>query len=276
MTPANILVAYPYCTPPVLRALDIAAQRGARILIDSGGFTAHNSGKPISRDRYAEFLRALSVPIVGAFTLDVIGNPTATRENLNFLRDAGLNPWPIAPYGTPRAEIAAYAKESPRIGLGGLVASSAGRQRKDLKSYLAWVYKEVDPRTTHVLGVASPALAQVWGPASMDSAYWVSCKRFGAMRLYIGHGETVSIKRSEFKRHVISERDRLALASYGVLPHTFTSDAFWRGNPEPYMQVAARSQRRLMADCETMYGTHLFAACGNAAAILALVDGDAT
>ena len=76
----NVLMAYPYLTPPALKFWR-DNQDSIDMLVDSGAFTAWKSGNPIQLDDYCRFLDGLEMKPWRYFALDVIGDPAATEKN---------------------------------------------------------------------------------------------------------------------------------------------------------------------------------------------------
>lgn len=266
----NVLVAYPFCKPAVIDALADVHALGGRVLIDSGAFSAHNAGVVVTLKGYHTFLRSLPFAPYGYFALDVIGD--AERSDANYQRslDAGFSPWPVYTFGAPEADLERLIHTAPRVGLGGLVAGNRG-QMGQLKSYIQWVAQRVPMSKTHVLGVASPGLARAHRPASLDSAYWRSCARFGAVRLNLGTGKTATVMRSTVKKRGLNATQLRALRRHGLTPGQLADDNFWRSVGGRVAEVGAESYVELAADIEARCGTHLFAAAGAADAVQELI-----
>ena len=160
-----------------------------RILIDSGAFTAWNSGKYISVSDYGRWALDFKkqwehqVKSLYFFNLDVIGDQSASNTNLHKLEKMGLSPIPIFTYKADIKELIYYLQHYPYIGLGGLV----GLKPHDLDVWLAYCFKFVIGQykasgilpKIHLLGVTKePALIK-YPCYSSDSSTWVGCLRFG-------------------------------------------------------------------------------------------------
>ncbi|MBP1931775.1 hypothetical protein [Ammoniphilus resinae] len=72
---------------------------GLQVLVDSGAFSAWRAAEegkdvePIEVEAYAQFLLKHQDDILfGYFTLDVVGDPDATKENTDYLKSMGLKP----------------------------------------------------------------------------------------------------------------------------------------------------------------------------------------
>src|SRR5271169_933508 len=66
-----------------------------RALLDSGAFTAFKQGYQIDINEYCAFLKSPTFPIERYFMLDVIGDPKATKKNLEIMLKKGLKPIPV-------------------------------------------------------------------------------------------------------------------------------------------------------------------------------------
>ncbi len=86
----NILVAFPYFSQQVYRFLMDKDPSTFRLIVDSGAFTAWNTGKHISMEDYCKFLKTIpSHWEYKAVQLDVYGNPEQTYTNYLRMLDAG-------------------------------------------------------------------------------------------------------------------------------------------------------------------------------------------
>lgn len=260
---ASVLVAFPYCTPPVLDTLAGIVADGGRVLIDSGAFTAFNTGKVVRLADYHAFLRDLPFTPYGYFALDVIGDEVATHANYLASRDAGFTPWPVFTYGA-RLDSLAHFADAPRIGVGGLVSETRNGQRGTVKGYLRWLAQHLPFSRVHVLGVSSAGVAQVYRPASMDSSGWASAARFGSVLLYAGAGKIVKVERTVAKRRALKPAALDAIRQYGLTQADIASEAFWKDAEDTVVFHAARSAVRFARDIERRFGTVFFNAAVSA------------
>jgi len=124
-TPLNLLVAFPYMKPEVVE--QIRKLRHARILVDSGAFTAWKAGKSVDLDEYCRFIEALGDLPWRYFMLDVVGDPAATMKNYEIMLNRGFNPIPIFTRGEDPSVLEDYYKTSDVVGVGGLVGTRGNR-----------------------------------------------------------------------------------------------------------------------------------------------------
>lgn len=168
-----------------------AAPRGARLLIDSGAFTAHSTGKVFTPAAYAEWASEFKwrweakCRRIDFFNLDVIGDQDASWRNQAELEARGMSPIPIVTYGAEVRHLTHALTHYPWVALGGLVPHA--RDRKRLSAWLDTCfthvvarYKEtgVMPRV-HLLGLTQAWALDRYPVYSCDSSSWVSVLRYG-------------------------------------------------------------------------------------------------
>ena len=179
----NILVAYPYMTKGMILALQKAkdATEGRfRFLLDSGAFTAYNSGKEIKLDDYCRFIESLPFEPTGYFMLDVIGNPSATMKNYEIMLKRGFNPIPVFTRGEDFSVLEEFYRTSDYVALGGLVG---GKKNKKLY-FIQKSLKIANNRKMHLLGFTSYKYVRRFKPYSVDSSSWTSGTRFGSVSIF--------------------------------------------------------------------------------------------
>lgn len=265
MLPLNILVAYPYLKTRMLDMLTEASAAGARILIDSGAFTAHHAGTSIDLAQYMAMLKGLPFTPDAYFVLDVVGDAAATDVNLQRMRDAGLDPIPIYIRGEPPEKLGALYRYAPLVGIAGLAAS------KNAPGYLKWVMRHVGTRPVHWLGFSRGSYVAHYQPASLDCSSWESGGRYGALSLYAGAGRFVRTNRGEFTK---PPRASLAwlMQSYGVSAYDMRLEQNWRGSDSLGRMLNARSYVRYFADIEQRMGTRCYMAVAEVSRIRRLVE----
>lgn len=145
-----------------------------KIMLDSGAFSAHNSGVEIPLQDYIDFLKKHN-HIDIYYNLDVIGNAEETWKNQKIMEDNGLAPIPVYHVGEDKK----YLKkcfEYPYFALGGMV----GRPRPVLRSWLDRVF-EMAPyesdgtisNKVHGLGMTSWDYMCRYPWFSCDSSSWI-------------------------------------------------------------------------------------------------------
>jgi len=123
-------------------------------VMDSGAFTAYNSGIEICVDKYIEECHRLKKEdptLVEIFALDVIGDWKASMKNTEKMWEAGVEAVPCYHEGEPEQVLLDLAKRFPKIALGG-VANTRG-PKKD--QWAAQCFARVWPKRIHGFGFGS-------------------------------------------------------------------------------------------------------------------------
>jgi hypothetical protein len=178
----SLLLSYAYERVwfPLLPELHI---RG--FVLDSGAFTAHASGKPIKVEDYRDAVRRymdIGITISEVFSLDVIGDWKGTKQNTEYLWSQGIRAIPAFHYGEPEDVLLGYAKDYPKIALGGAV----GLPRKEKERWTQQCFARVWPKPIHGFGFG------LWAPEkfpfhSVDCSDWEgSAARFGQWKAFGG------------------------------------------------------------------------------------------
>ena len=196
----NLLLSFAYAADADLAQLRADLTCG-EIMLDSGAFTAHTTGKTIRLDDYAAYLQRWSGCWDHAVTLDVVGDPAATARNTRRLHERGLPVMPVFTRGQALIELDAMVRDHGYVCVGGLV----GMQRSDRAGLRARV--QILQRRAqdmgggiHALGVGSTPNLRATRPYSADSSAISQVFRFGRVAYWDGRN-VVSVK--------IDDRDRL-------------------------------------------------------------------
>lgn len=187
MTPVlDVLLSYAYHKTTDLAEVRDAIGPDARLMVDSGAFTAHSSGKPISLDAYTEFLETWAGVYDHAVTLDVIGDADGTTTNTRTLWDRGHRVLPVITVGTPFDTLKAYAADGHTyVAAGGLV----GMKRQVVRQYLAELQRQARDHgcRIHALGVGGARLITLTGVYSGDSSSAAQAPAWGAVAVWNGN-----------------------------------------------------------------------------------------
>lgn len=155
--------------------------------LDSGAFSAHNSGKRITYEDWRAVAR--NVDACEVFGLDVIGNPSATRANLERAWSDGIAAIPTFHHGSPWDWLEWCCAHSSKVALGGIA-------RKPDVVKTKWVgqcFARHWPHRFHGFGMASERLLQAYPFHSVDASSWAYAP--GAMGAWCGFtGKQVSLK----------------------------------------------------------------------------------
>jgi hypothetical protein len=248
--PVTVLLSYAYRSAALETAIaDFARTGGHSIIIDSGAFSAFTKGTPVELTDYLRWLGALPFTPAWYFTLDVIGDPDATRRNTAQMRAAGFDPVPIFTRGAPPDDLEAmYDAGAWLVGFGGIAVNKWGRA-----AYLRYVHRRhVRGRKVHWLGVGNMRLLAEHRPYSCDAVlynYVPSVQR--VIALYMGRGERAFLMHRNGRISTTSDTHRAyqALRAYGVDPGALD----W--NYRRMDCLGAQSQLRYVWDLSDQFGT---------------------
>jgi len=178
-----MLVSYAFFARDDLGALRANMPCG-RLLIDSGAFTAASVGKRIELSAYAEFLTTWAHVYDHAVTLDVIGDPVATRRNTHALHRKGINVLPVFTRGGTVADFDAMVRDSGYVCVGGGVGMPPTVVVKRLRALQ--VRAEELGGGIHALGVGNMTGLRSIRPYSADASNISGAFRFGTVVAYDG------------------------------------------------------------------------------------------
>jgi len=158
-----------------------------RWCLDSGAFSAHNSGAVITYEQWAEAAKGCDADEV--FGLDVIGDSKGTRRNLERAWADGIDAIPTFHFGEPWAALD-WCKESGRkIALGGCARIHHSRR-------LAWAqqcFARAWPVRVHGFACSSNEAVSLLPFDSVDATSW--CYAPGAMGAWAGYtGKQIQVK----------------------------------------------------------------------------------
>jgi len=156
-------------------------------VLDSGAFSAHNSGKEIRLAEYIEACRSLlghDPTLTEVYSLDVIGDHHASRVNCDLMWEAGVPAVPTYHHGEPEAVLLDLARTYPKIALGGAV----GLKPKYKMAWAAQCFARTWPKRIHGFGFGTFEMIVALPWHSVDASNWASgpCrygnwKRYGRM-----------------------------------------------------------------------------------------------
>jgi len=156
-------------------------------VLDSGAFSAHNSGKVINLQAYIDTAKRLietDGKLVEVFALDVIGDAKASLVNCEEMWRQGVEAIPTFHEGEPQEFLKHIAENYPKIAIGGV----AHRRGLGKMKFANQVFARVWPKKIHGFGFGTDAdiLALPWH--SVDATNWEigpcafgQWKKFGKM-----------------------------------------------------------------------------------------------
>lgn len=160
-----ILVALPWLDG--YRQSGLAPQR---TMLDSGAFSAWNSGKTIDLDQLVRVGRQNWTERVG---LDVIGDWRGSKQNAIRMRalDRGAS-MPVFHVGDPWDLLDFYCAHWPKVGLGGMVGSAGRGRAVGLRVWLDQVFARAWPHRFHAFGQTGADILFGYPFHSADSSSW--------------------------------------------------------------------------------------------------------
>lgn len=156
-------------------------------VLDSGAFSAHNSGTAISLQAYIDTAKRLletDGKLTEVFALDVIGDDKASLRNCEEMWKQGIPAIPTYHRGSPEAALKYLAANYPKIALGGVAMLRGDAKMKWANQCFARVW----PKKIHGFGFGteSQVLGLPWH--SVDATNWEigpcafgQWKKFGKM-----------------------------------------------------------------------------------------------
>ena len=181
--PVDMLVAYPDLKS-FRKTMEKAEPMGFRLhkrFLDSGAFSAFNSGKVIDHDALMAEQRKPGWDDIAS--LDVIGDWQASKANWEKERAAGVVTMPTFHIGDPWDLLAYYKANAPKVALGGI----APLQPKHRNPWLKQVFARAWPHKFHAFGVMREDILRELPFHSCDSTvWWYGVVRGGAYCLPTG------------------------------------------------------------------------------------------
>jgi hypothetical protein len=183
-TKLNVLYSYAYLrsNKALETELLLLSEKGLiNLLIDSGAFTAHNSGNPIDLPAYIEACKRYDGRCWQYVALDVIEDKEQTQENLNLMAKANLKPMPVLTTDEDVSMAMDMVAFNPHIGVPG------GTRTKG--DWMKQRFQQVDKVTDgyakiHGLGyVTFPEMYQL-PLKTVDSSTWTMGRRFGRVHYF--------------------------------------------------------------------------------------------
>jgi len=160
--PLNILVALPY-----IDAWEKIDALPARTILDSGAYSAWNSGKEIDIDQLiAESKKPQWDETV---SLDVIGDSEASMKNALYMKAKGASIFPVFHIGDPWEMLREYCLQFERVGL----SCRFGEGIKESMRWLEQCFAREWPHNFHSFGWVSRKMLMTYPFATVDTASYV-------------------------------------------------------------------------------------------------------
>jgi hypothetical protein len=265
----NILVAFPYFSQNIYKFLMDKDPSTFRLIVDSGAFTAWNTGKHISMEDYCKFLKTIpSHWEYKAVQLDVYGNPEQTYTNYLRMLDAGYKDvMPVFTRGDTVERLEEFYSYTDYIMFGGIAIGGEN------KNYVKWFCEVNKSRHAHWLGFVNVPFIKHYKPYSVDSSSAYSAQRFGNLQYYVGAGQLKTINRKDCAKRPPQSAINYLMKSGFTLKEILTlqnQDA-WEGGAHPPNNnpkglasfITVTNHLRRAIDVENNVGTKVYLAFGN-------------
>ncbi len=260
-----VLVSYAYARKDIQQFREIVERPHVDLLLDSGAFTAKNTGEVITLDEYCDFLDTWGSKIFRYLALDVVGDPKATDANLREMLKAGYKPVPVHVLGDDQRRMDELFEMSDYVACAGLRRPHKGGAPKE---YVAAKMKWAAGRDVHWLGYVREPMISAFRPYSCDSASWASAHMYGAARVYLGSGKWINTswdERESILRNKVAMRH---VNAAGFSAADVNDPLCWKNSRlEGYdsgrfmsMAITADSWVRYVIDIQRRYGTRIFLA----------------
>lgn len=140
-------------------------------MMDSGAFSAHNSGKAIDLNEYVECclkLRESDPTLVEIIALDVIGSGEGSLRNAVRMREQGVDAMPVFHIGEDWEILKEYAKGWDKVGL----SCRFGEPLKDSYRFYEQCFARIWPKKCHSFGWVDEKMLMRFPFHSSDSSSW--------------------------------------------------------------------------------------------------------
>jgi hypothetical protein len=140
-------------------------------MLDSGAFSAHNSGKTIQLSDYITHYRsvlATDPTLREIIALDVIGSAKGSLANSIAMRDAGLNVIPVFHFGDDWAILDEYCSGWSKVGL----SCRFGESKKESLGFYSKAFERHWPKRFHSFGWIEETMLGRFPFHSADSSSW--------------------------------------------------------------------------------------------------------
>lgn len=169
------------------------------IILDSGAYSAFNSGIEIKIEEYVNFIKKHNIEKY--INLDVIDDPISSIMNLRYMESEGLSPIPVYHYNTNDPDLLKYYSDNySYVCIGGTVPI---RNKKLIAENIKKLIIEYEINTKiHLLGYTSFDGMFLLKDLiySTDSATWVIASSFGEIIQSNGKRKKVS--------HIMDRKNR--------------------------------------------------------------------
>ena len=252
-------------------AAKLFADQRLTILIDSGGFSAKNSGKEIDIEEYMEFLETYKDNFLGYMALDKVGDPKTSAEYLKIMLREGFKPVPIHVFGDGEKRLDELFEISNFVALAGLRRPHRGAASKE---YVQQKHRWAKGRRVHWLGYSKSSMLQTFRPFSCDTASWATPSIWGRVPIYFGRGQWEGVTYNDLQKGFIKPAivNWFKARDLPLTVEEFADSFYWRktrfshGTPDEKFvgSIGAWSWLEYIREFETTFGSKIFLAAAPA------------
>lgn len=148
----------------------------ARLMLDSGAYTAWSCGKSVNLEELIAYAKAR--PWDEVVALDVIGDAEASKRNAITMKQAGLDVMPVYHIGDPIDHLLYYKANFSKVGL----SCRFGEPLAQSLAFIERCFAAAWPYKFHSFGWISEKVLRRFPFHSADASTWVNPHRFGAVK----------------------------------------------------------------------------------------------
>lgn len=206
----DLLVAYPYWRKFEKHRHLFNIRK---LCIDSGAYTAFKSGKVIDFASFLDFCKTHQADDV--FGLDVVGDPGATRRNLEAMWAEGVDAIPVWRIGESWEQLRWAAGGASKIAFARTGSSEfLKRSGWSTEQWLQQAFTRVWPKRVHGLAMASWDMLKLLPWHSVDASTWeLGPLRYGTWAGYTGKQMYVNTKCRDLRGEILEYQKRAAWAA---------------------------------------------------------------
>lgn len=228
----HLLESYHYIHKDLF--VNVIREKGDRIFLDSGAFSAYTLGIDLDITKYCDYIKRnsdiirIDEGVLMASVLDGIGDPQLTYENQLEMERQGVRPLPCFHAGEDERYLEWYVNNYEYITLGGMVGSST-------KQLIIWLDRMWDKYLTdgsgnprikvHGFGITSIPIMERYPWWSCDSSSWIQATSFGTV-VTPEHGPICVSEKSPSRHNAGQHLSNLPAIQQGHVINTLALQGF--------------------------------------------------
>lgn len=267
----NLLLAYPYFSAQNIQLLADFDRSKYRLIVDSGAFSAYNSGHEIKFDEYREFLKKIKfLKHDAAVQLDVVFNPEETQKNYLRHKELGDDVCPVFTRGDSWSYMQSLVERNEYVFVGGVQKGDGA------KEFAKYCLTRTQGCKIHYLAFIRPDWLNHYKPYSVDASTWAAAMQFGKLHLYMGNGRIKTMGREAFIKRpspLILKKFRDIGFDYRMVQMLAKETSWQPGNSGGYIEgvsiyslnafASVCSYIKFSVEAQNKIGTKIYLAQGN-------------